>query len=252
MRTLVPAIALAAVLGWTATAAAQDRPAQPASPPAPAQSHDAAMPAMPSPQMQTPAPAAPKPQVQTQAPQAAPKPEQRAHTPPPPPQRAQMPPPVPPPPGMPPPPPAERYSFHRVDDGFLRFDHVTGHIAYCSARSGGWACQAVPENRAALENEVAHLQDVVAALQKEVEALREPPPPRPPAPIPPPAAAPPAPTPPAATPDKDTGIKLPSEQDMARARAYIEETWRRLVDMIDQLQRDMMRKRDGDTGLSRT
>jgi hypothetical protein len=83
-------------------------------------------------------------------------------------------------------------------------------------------------------------------LQKEVAALREPPP-RPPAPIPPPSAP-----PPAATPDKNSTIQLPSEQDIARARAYIEETWRRLVDMIDQLQKDMMRKRDSDNGLSRT
>ena len=224
MRTLVPAIAqavvLAAVLGSLAGAAAQDQPAMPAP------SQDAAKPAAPSSQAGTPA--APKAQAQTPAA------------------------PAPPPQGAPPqPPPANRYSFQRVDDGFLRFDHVSGHVGYCSARSGSWACQAVPENRAALDNEVARLQETVAALQKEVEALREPPPPRPPALIPPPAAKPGA-GPPAATPDKNGGIKLPSDEDIARARAYIEETWRRLVDMIDRLQKDMMRQRDRDGGLSRT
>jgi hypothetical protein len=103
----------------------------------------------------------------------------------------------------------------------------------------------VPEDRAALEKEIARLQDEVAALKKEIAALRAPPPPpRPPAPIPPPAAA----------PDKNGALKLPSQEDIDRARAYIVETWRRLVDMINQIQQDMMRKRDSDNdnGLSRT
>ena len=146
---------------------------------------------------------------------------------------------------------SSRYSFNRVDDGFLRLDHATGQIAYCSAHTVGWACQAVPEDRAALEREIGRLQDEVAALKKEVAALRAPPPPTPPAPVPPPAAAPKSP-PSATAPDKDGAVKLPSQQDIARARAYIAETWQRLVDMINQMQQDMMRKRDSDNGLSRT
>ena len=81
---------------------------------------------------------------------------------------------------------ASRYSFNRVDDGFLRLDHATGQIAYCSAHTVGWACQAVPEDRAALEREIGRLQDEVAALKKEVAELRAQPPP-----APRPAAAPP-------------------------------------------------------------
>ena len=55
-----------------------------------------------------------------------------------------------------------RFAFNRVDDGFLRLDNQTGQIAFCSPHTVGWACQAVPEDRAALEKEIARLQDEVA------------------------------------------------------------------------------------------
>ncbi len=67
-------------------------------------------------------------------------------------------------------PPPARYTFNRVNDGFLRLDNVTGNVAYCGPTSAGWACQAVPEDRAALEKEIARLQDVVAGLKQEVVA----------------------------------------------------------------------------------
>ena len=47
----------------------------------------------------------------------------------------------------------------RVDDGFLRFDLETGQVAYCNSRKDGWGCQAVPENRSALEREVQAAED---------------------------------------------------------------------------------------------
>src|SRR5674476_1015984 len=81
-----------------------------------------------------------------------------------------------------------RYTFNRVDDGFLRLDNSSGQIAFCSPHAVGWACQAVPEDRAALEKEIARLQDEVASLKTEIAALREPPPPpRPPADLTPPS-----------------------------------------------------------------
>ena len=67
-----------------------------------------------------------------------------------------------------------RYAFNRVDDGFLRLDNVSGQVSFCSQTSAGWACQAVPEDRAALEKEIARLQDEVASLKQQVVAMREP------------------------------------------------------------------------------
>jgi len=120
----------------------------------------------------------------------------------------------------------------------LRLDRANGQVAFCSSHAAGWACQAVPEERAALEKEIARLQgevaglqDKVASLQKEIAALRAPPPP----PARPPAE-------PAPRSDSHGGLKMPSEADMARARAAIVDAWRRVMEMIANLQRDIMRK----------
>lgn len=125
---------------------------------------------------------------------------------------------------------ASRFSFVRVDDGFLRFDLKTGQVAYCNSHSDGWACQAVPENRSALEREVKSLKDEVAGLKREIETLREPPPPRPPAPIPPPPA------------QGDITRDVPGHDDIARARAMLQDVWERLVAAIVGLKNDVMRK----------
>jgi hypothetical protein len=123
-----------------------------------------------------------------------------------------------------PPEQSARYTFNRVDDGFLRLDNNNGHIAFCSPHAVGWACQAVPEDRAALEKEIARLQDEVANLKSEITALRKPPQMLP------------------ADKNDDAKIKLPTKEDIERARALIEDVWRNLMDMIVNIQKDMMRK----------
>lgn len=128
-----------------------------------------------------------------------------------------------------PPGPPNRFTFDRVDDGFLRLDNQTGQVAFCSPHAVGWVCQAVPEDRAALEREIARLQDEVASLKQEIAALRTPPPPRPPGDL----------TPPSADKSEDTA-RL--REDLARARAALENAWRRLVEMIVNFQKDMMPK----------
>lgn len=83
-----------------------------------------------------------------------------------------------------------------------------------------------------LETAIAGIHDEIYSLKKEVAALKEPAPPRPPADL----AA------PTAGKGGDVTIKLPTQEDMARARSFVEDTWRRLVDMIVTIQKDMMRK----------
>src|ERR1700681_4583870 len=87
-----------------------------------------------------------------------------------------------------------RFSFFRADDGYLRLDGRTGQVSLCTRRQAGWLCQALPEERAAFEAEIARLQLDNAALKREVLAhdlplpggIRPAPPPaagqRPPAP----------------------------------------------------------------------
>ncbi len=61
-----------------------------------------------------------------------------------------------------------RYVFNKVADGFLRLDMRTGQVSLCSQRSIGWSCQAVPEDRAVLENEIARLRSENAVLKKDL------------------------------------------------------------------------------------
>src|SRR5580693_8730580 len=63
-----------------------------------------------------------------------------------------------------------RFSFFRADDGYLRLDGRTGQVSLCTRRPVGWLCQALPEERAAFEAEVARLQLENAALKQEVLA----------------------------------------------------------------------------------
>jgi hypothetical protein len=123
--------------------------------------------------------------------------------------------------------PPPRYSFNRIDDGFLRLDNVSGQVSYCRPHTVGWGCEAVPEDRAALEKEIARLQDEVASLKSQIAALKEPPPPRPPADLSPP-------------PKPDDSKQL--REDLERARVAFEYAWKRLVEMLVNFQKDMMRK----------
>jgi hypothetical protein len=132
---------------------------------------------------------------------------------------------------QPQPTPRGRFSFNRVENGFLRLDSESGQMAFCTAQTVGWACQAVPVDRPALETEITRLRDEVASLKKEVAALKEPPPPRPPADLTPRSEK-----------GADVTIKLPTQEDIARMRGFMEDTWRRLVEMITTIQKDMMRK----------
>ena len=128
-----------------------------------------------------------------------------------------------------------RFTFNRVDKNFLRLDNETGQVAFCSPHESGWVCQAVPEERAALEKEIARLQNEVTDLKTQVARLTAPPPPHP---------VPPQTVPPGPQADKsgEAPIKLPTAEDLAQARAFLEQAWRRLVEMIVNIQKDMMQK----------
>lgn len=114
-----------------------------------------------------------------------------------------------------------RYEFNHVDKDILRLDNNTGQVSLCSQHAAGWACDAVPEERAALEKEIARLQDEVAALKQEAASLREPP-----LPVPPPAA-------------KNDEFSRNLRDDIARARDYLHWTWRRVVDMVGKIRKDV-------------
>lgn len=144
--------------------------------------------------------------------------------------QAQAPAPPPPEPGLAGPPEggeSGRYTFNRVQDGYIRLDTRTGQVSMCSRRTVGWACQALPDDRLVLESEIARLQGENAALKKELLAHG--------------MELPSGVRPPPATKSEDTE-KSTGNADVDRVLGAIEKMWRRLVEMIVNLQRDVMKK----------
>jgi hypothetical protein len=117
-----------------------------------------------------------------------------------------------------------RYQFNRVEDGYLRLDLKTGQVSLCSRRPVGWACQAVPDDRAAYDGEIARLQGENAALKKAMLDRG--------------LALPGGVTPDAPAARGDRDLKLPNHADVDRMVSAVEKVWRRLVEMLMSLHKD--------------
>jgi hypothetical protein len=122
-----------------------------------------------------------------------------------------------------------RFTFHRADDGYLRLDGRTGQVSLCQRRPSGWQCQLVPDERAALEVEIARLQGDNAALKKELLRRNLPLPngmhqDRP------------------APKSNVQRRQLPDDDEINRIMNVIEKVWRRMVEMILSVQRDLQKR----------
>ena len=151
-----------------------------------------------------------------------------------------MPPAVTSPPAAKPAPEAEdsRYTFHRVQDSFVRLDGRTGQVSVCGRETAGWACRAEPDERSALEETIGRLQNQSAALKKELLARGLPLPSGVRADLPEPKVS----DKPDKKPDPNPTLKMPSDAELDRVMGFIEKVWRRLVEMMVDLQRDIQRK----------
>jgi hypothetical protein len=141
-----------------------------------------------------------------------------------------------------------RFAFHRIDNGFLRLDLRTGAVASCRQHDAGWACVLAPEERAAFDNEIARLQRENAILKNALLERGVPLPnagappaesvPRPPQSVPPVASAPP--TSPPKSAESDRAAR--DDAELERIMTMMEKVWRRLVEMMVNIQRDMQKK----------
>ena len=120
-----------------------------------------------------------------------------------------------------------RYTFHRVQDAFLRLDARTGQVSHCGWTIDGWFCRVVPDERMALETEIDRLQTGNIALKKELLARG--------LPLPDGIKA----DPPVS---RDHEVKLPGGAELDRTAGFMEKVWRRMVAMMVNLQRDLLRK----------
>jgi hypothetical protein len=121
-----------------------------------------------------------------------------------------------------------RFTFHRTDDGFLRLDGRSGEVSICTRPPDGWRCQAVPNERAALEGDVARLQADNSALKKELLAHD--------------LALPSGVQPDAAAKAGGPRISLPSDADISEVMTFVEKVWKRFVDIIVNTQKDLMKR----------
>jgi hypothetical protein len=134
-----------------------------------------------------------------------------------------------------------RYVLSPVADGVIRLDSRTGAVSTCSNNGNGWACYAVPDERAALDAEIGRLmadneklKDQLAEREPVVAGKIDEPLPK--------ADSLKKPEPKAADGERKIEIPLPSDRDMDRMMSFVEQAWRRLVEMANRMQRDVSGK----------
>lgn len=131
-----------------------------------------------------------------------------------------------------------RYAFSPVAEGVLRLDTRTGAVSTCSDKGSGWACYAMPDERAAFDVEIGRLQRDNEQLRAQLtqqsgtvtgkidepmpkqDSLRKP-----------------------EITSKDgerkLEIPLPSDRDINQVMGFLETAWRRLVEMANRVQKDV-------------
>jgi hypothetical protein len=132
-----------------------------------------------------------------------------------------------------------RFALSPLADGVIRLDTRTGDVSTCSNTGTGWACYAVPDERAALDAEIGRLQADNEKLKAEL-AAREPtvtgkidePLPKTDS----------LKAEPKVDSERKIEIPLPSDRDMDRLMSFLEQAWRRLVDAANRMQKDIAGK----------
>jgi len=100
-----------------------------------------------------------------------------------------------------PPTPIDRFSMTPAEAGFLRLDKQTGAVSFCAVEAGASACRAGPDERAALEKEIAQLRRENAELKAGRDVSRS----------------------------QSSASPLPREEEFERALSFAERFIRRMV-----------------------
>ncbi len=129
-----------------------------------------------------------------------------------------------------------RYALSPVADGVIRLDTRTGAVSTCNNPGAGWACYVVPDERAALDEEIGRLQRDNEKLKAQLAAREPTVTGKIDEPLPKTDSLKPA--TPKADAERKIEIPLPSDRDMDRVMSFLEQAWRRLVEMASRMQRD--------------
>ena len=134
-----------------------------------------------------------------------------------------------------------RYTLSTTADGALRLDTRTGAVSTCSNSGAGWACYAVPDERAAMDSEIGRLQAENEKLRTEL-ATREPTVSGKIEEVLPKSDPLKKPEPKVAESERKIEIPLPSDRDLDRMMTFLEKAWRRLIEMAHRVQKDVSGK----------
>jgi hypothetical protein len=141
-----------------------------------------------------------------------------------------------------------RYALSPIADGLIRLDTRTGAVSTCNNAGAGWACYAVPDERAAYDAEIGRLQAENEKSKAELEKLKTELAARAPAVEEKTEEAMPKSDslkkaePKVAEGERKIEIPLPSDRDMDRVMSFLEQAWRRLVEMANRMQKDVSGK----------
>jgi hypothetical protein len=97
-------------------------------------------------------------------------------------------------------------------------------VSLCNKRATGWACQTLPDDRTALEDEIARIESENAILRKALLAHGL-------------ALPDGVKTPRALGPDSE--LKIPSDAELDRVMTFFEKMWRRLMEMVQRMQKEI-------------
>jgi len=113
-----------------------------------------------------------------------------------------------------------RFVLKQVGNDMLRLDTRSGQISLCNKGSAGWACTTVPDERTALESEIARLQnELIAARKRLAEAANKPP-----------------------VTAKREPLAIPSDDELDRVMTFMEKMWRRLIDMVQRTHKEIEKR----------
>lgn len=155
-----------------------------------------------------------------------------------------------------------RYTMSTTPEGVVRMDTRTGAISTCSNAAGtGWSCYAVADERAAMDAEIGRLQAENEKLKAQLASRDQVVTGKIDEALPKDQALPksdqlqktdpktgdskagaPSAGPKAADGPRRIEIPLPSDQDVDRMMAFMEQAWRRLIEMANRVQKDMSGK----------